>query len=197
MRLRRLQFALYLLLLLLSPLAAVQSALPTREAPEHAVKAAYVLLFTRYVEWPSRAFASETAPLEVLVLGADPFGATLDSTLAGVKSQGRDIVVRRAASLAPGERPHVVFFGEADESLQAQWRTELLGAPALTIAEESSAAHGEPMLTFINEIRRGETRVRFDVNFAAAQRAGLLIRSQMLASARRVVREPTAQDAGQ
>lgn len=193
---RRLSFCSTLAALLcVSAFGSAWAATLVREAPEYTVKAAYILLFTRYVEWPPAAFASLDAPIEILVLGEDPFDAVLDSTVAGMKSGGRPIVTRRAQTLAPGERAHVVYFGPADPSLQQQWLETLQDAPVLTIVNETSAVATDAVLTFVTEMRRGQARVRFDVNLASMRRAGVRINSQMLASARRVVRDQDLQEA--
>ncbi len=56
---------------------------------KYSIKAGYILLFTRYVEWPESAFSTPTAPIVVCVLGSDPFGPVLDETMAGQVSQRR------------------------------------------------------------------------------------------------------------
>lgn len=194
MRFRALQSSLTALLLPFLAIAPSSPAANVREAPEYTVKAAYLLLFTRYVEWPSNAFASPTAPIEILVLGDDPFGEVLDSTLAGMKSNGRPITARRAQTLGPGERAHLAFFGHADADLRKQWLAQLREGPVLTVVNEPDKLRPEAVLTFVTETRRGEGHVRFDVNLIAMRRAGIRIDSRMLAAARRLVREPVAQE---
>src|SRR5688500_18748603 len=90
-------------------LAAVLLAATARAAPEYSIKAGYILLFTRYVEWPASAFATPTAPIVVCVLGADPFGSVLDETLAGQLSHKRPLSVRRVSNADAAEQCHVVF----------------------------------------------------------------------------------------
>jgi hypothetical protein len=53
-------------------------------AIEYKVKAAFILNFARFVEWPENAFATPTSDLVIGVLGRDdPFGVTLDETIRG------------------------------------------------------------------------------------------------------------------
>src|SRR6185295_16921977 len=63
---------------LLGVLAAAGAA-----EPEYAVKAAYLVKFPFFVEWPASAFASPTAPLVLCVIGDDPFGSLLDEAAGG------------------------------------------------------------------------------------------------------------------
>src|SRR5436305_844080 len=48
---------------------------------EYAVKAAFVLNFAKFTEWPATAFSTAQSPMEVCVLGKDPFGKILDDVL--------------------------------------------------------------------------------------------------------------------
>ena len=164
-------------------------AASVRSAPEYSVKAAYLLLFTRYVQWPPAAFESPEAPIEILVLGADPFGAVLEETLAGLKSQDRPLAVRRAQDLDDSARPHVVFFAEAVADRQREWLAATLDRPVLTVAEDMSALEGLTVVTFVTETNQGEAKVRFDVNLQSMREARLRINSQMLTAARKIVRE--------
>jgi hypothetical protein len=84
--------------------AAVLVGLSAQGTPTHAqtpndleyrVKSAYLLNFTRYVEWPASAFAGPDAPLTICVLGRDPFGGVLDETIRNRRTSGRPLQVLR------------------------------------------------------------------------------------------------------
>src|ERR1700704_5980613 len=49
---------------------------------EYQVKAAFLLNFTKFVEWPASAFASADSPIAICVWGDDPFGKILDQIVA-------------------------------------------------------------------------------------------------------------------
>lgn len=76
---------------------------------EYRVKAAYLLNFARYVEWPPAAFASDSDPLTVCVAGNDPFGAVLDHTFEGHLVGGRAVVGRRIAGISSASGCHILF----------------------------------------------------------------------------------------
>src|SRR4029077_20343641 len=57
------------------------------------VKSAYLFSFGRFVQWPARP-GREGADFDICVLGADPFGATLDTTIAGGTIRGRKVSAR-------------------------------------------------------------------------------------------------------
>src|SRR5688500_399137 len=113
-------------------------------APEYSIKAAYLLLFTRYVEWPPNAFAASSAPIVLCILGADPFGQVLDQTITGQQSQKRPLSVRRIGGVEQADGCHLAFIGAHESSNhKRRWIAELASRPVLTVAEHPTAfAHG-------------------------------------------------------
>lgn len=175
-------------------LPALLLAATVRAAPEYNIKAGYILLFTRYVDWPASAFATPTAPIEVCVLGADPFGSVLDETLAGQLSQKRPLSVRRVKDADAAEDCHVVFIGApsdepASTQQMSQWLGSLANHPVLTITETPAALQHGAMLCFVSEVEDGQARIRFEASLPSMHRAGLTASSQMLVAARKVHRE--------
>src|SRR5437016_2410938 len=71
------------------PCAAAKSNL------EYEVKAAFLLNFTKFTEWPPSAFADAQAPLAICLLGNDPFGHGLDDAVQGETVNGRQLAIRR------------------------------------------------------------------------------------------------------
>ena len=69
-----------------------------QSAAEYAVKAAFLYDFTRFVEWPAGAFSSPATPIDVCVVGRNPFDSLLDEAVHGKTVNGRDIRIRRVAS---------------------------------------------------------------------------------------------------
>lgn len=168
-------------------------------APEYSIKAGYILLFTRYVEWPPTAFASPTAPIVICVLGTDPFGTVLDETVAGQQSQQRPLSVRRVSDANDAADCHVVFIGDSGSKSEAsqapageqtgRWLEVLADRPVLTITERLEALEQGAMLSFVSEVEGGQARIRFEASLPPMQRAGLNARSQMLVAARKVHRD--------
>ncbi|MGB7154513.1 MAG: YfiR family protein, partial [Candidatus Acidiferrales bacterium] len=62
---------------------------------EYQVKAAYLFNFGRFVKWPATPTAGKDDSFTVCVLGQDPFGPVLDSTLAGEDLDGKRVATRR------------------------------------------------------------------------------------------------------
>ncbi len=150
---------------------------------EYRVKAAYLLNFARYVEWPPAAFLSDSEPLTVCVAGSDPFGAVLDQTFEGHMVGGRAVVGRRVSGIASATGCHILFI-PGPEALPLE--TAAAGSRSvLTVGESISFLSAGGMVRFLVV----EDSIRFEVNNDAAQRAGLKISSRMLSFAF-AVRDP-------
>ena len=150
---------------------------PGAAAPslELAVKAAYLLKFAPFVEWPPRAVAGPTSPFSICIVGPDPFGAALDQAVAGQKVADHPVVVRRLASLAGASDCHVLYAGRAQERRLSEVLETLHNQPVLTVAEDGQRAPG-CVVRFLLQ----DGRVRFSIDETAAQASGLSISSKLL-----------------
>lgn len=175
---------LWLLTSLVATLAIAASA-----APEYSIKAGYLLLFTRYVEWPTHAFVSPDAPIEICVLGADPFGPVLDKTITSQQSQQRSLTARRIVNTDAAQGCHVLFIGTTSIAQARQWLDELSGRPVLTITDQRELLKHGATLSFVSEIASARARIRFEANLESMQHAGLTASSEMLIAALKVHRD--------
>lgn len=148
---------------------------------EYRVKAAYLLNFTRYVEWPPSVFLEPDAPLNLCVVGRDPFGDVLERTMAGRRAAGRRLRVLRPKRPA-GDACHVAFIGQTTDAVREAWLVALKEAPTLTVGEGAAFAEAGGMIAFVIV---GET-VRFEINVEAVSAGGLRISSRVLTLATRL-----------
>src|SRR5262249_17974257 len=143
-------------------------------------KAGHLLNFTRFVEWPSSAFADADSPLTICVLGEDPFGETLDRVVEGESAGGRKLGVRRIQQPPPSKTCQVLFVGRGEKDV-----SEILsglGPGILTVGEGRGFLHSGGMIGFFVEDRH----VRFDINHRAAVKASLTLSARLLSVARSV-----------
>jgi hypothetical protein len=150
---------------------------------EYQVKAAYLLNFTRYVEWPEQAFTSPTAPIEICVLGADPFEGALEQAVAGRLTRGRPLIVQFKRSASEARYCPVVFVTGSFWRRNRSVLDQLQGHGVLTVGDSREFAEAGGIIGFV--IR--DANVRFVVNLDARDRAGLRISSRMLALADELV----------
>ena len=157
-------------------LAVPAHALPRDGDLEAAVKANYLYKFTPFVTWPPAAFASATSPFNLCVLGADPFGEALDAAVRGQQVAGHPVVVRRFGRPEGLLACHLVYDGAARG--QGDPLQSVAHRPVLTVTEDGPGAPAG-VIRFVPF----QGRVRFAVDAAAAQNAGLTISSKLLALA--------------
>lgn len=150
------------------------------ESLEYPVKSAYLLNFTKFVEWPSSAFEGPDSPIAICILGDDPFGATLDQIVAGEAVNNRKVTVLRIKRAPTPKTCQVLFVGRPEKEVASLISS--LEAGILTVGEGENFLRDGGMIAFVIENRR----VRFSANQAAAESAGLKISARLLTVARSV-----------
>jgi len=146
---------------------------------EYQVKAAYLLNFTKFVEWPPEDFANGDAPISICVLGDAPLTPVLRQMVEGELVGGRKVVLQKAPS-EPAKSCQVLFVSKSDKA-----GTKLageMGRGVLTVGEDDNFLADGGMINFIIEDRR----VRFDINQKAVENSSLKLSSKLLKVARKV-----------
>jgi hypothetical protein len=147
---------------------------------EYQIKAALLIKFGSYVDWPRTAFSAPNSPLNVCVAGEDPFGDILDSTASGQRVDERPVQIRRVKAVARDSGCHILFVA-SDSQRTVQALEGLRGAGMLTVTD-SGTGGGAGIIDFV--VR--DNRVRFDINDDAAAQNGLAISSKLLSLAQNV-----------
>lgn len=162
------------------------AAAPAPPQNETEVKADYLFLFTKYVEWPAAALATPEQPMVIGVIGDEAIGDALVNRVEGRLTQGgRKVTIRRASQPADLVGCHVIFVGQGERGRWHQIAEAVGGQPTLTVCDAESLFAQGLMIRFV--LLKGS--VRFEVKLEPVERAGLGIQSGMLASAARVVRK--------
>jgi hypothetical protein len=183
---RRIAGALLAVLVLVVP-GAAQPGRTSDGASEYDVKAAYLYNFARFVEWPDPApHRPSDGTVDICVLGHDPFGGRLDAMMADAVVRGRKVATRRLASASAAAGCHVLFVGVSDEREVSRVLMSLARADVLTVSDMPEFVRLGGMLQFVVQ----GNRVRFHVNLAACEAAGLRVSSDLLRVASTVRREP-------
>ena len=149
---------------------------------EYKVKAAYLLNFGKFVEWPTNRFPTATSPIKVGVLGKDPFGADLDRIMAGRVIGGRKFEIIRSSEPEASLACHIVFVSSSERRQFSQIIETLHKANVLTVGEHEQFLEQGGIIRFFlhDDPVRSESTVRFEINASAAQTAGLRISSKLL-----------------
>ncbi len=154
---------------------------------DYQVKAAYLYNFGKFIQWPGIAGTDAEKPFDLCVLGQDPFGNTLDSTVSGETINGKNIGVRRISKPEEASSCRIVFISSSEDSRLRIILAALDKTPVLTVSDLPDFSRRGGMIQFLLE----QNKVRFEVNLPAAQRAGLMLSSQLLKVAT-VVRKNSA-----
>jgi len=155
-------------------------AAPTLRADqpsELTVKAAFVVSFMKFVEWPA---ASPGTPLVLVLIGDAPIAAALKDTTVGLQIGGRPVQVRIATDPNELDAAHAVFISaDAQQQLPAILR-QLDRKSVLTIGDTEGFAASGVVLNLVMQ----DNKVRVEANTAAAARAGLRVSAHLLRLAR-------------
>ena len=156
---------------------------------EYEVKAAYLYNFGKFVEWPAKVAAASEF-FSICVLGEDPFGASFDATIASESINGKKVVVKRIAKPQDAVSCRILFISSSEESRLKEILATLDNTSVLTVSDISQFTRRGGMIRFVMEANR----VRFEVNLAIAEHAGLTLSSQLLKVAISVRRSSQAGD---
>jgi hypothetical protein len=170
--------------LVLAVAAVLPPAVAAQRPAEYQVKAAYLYGFGRFVEWPAAAGGATDGAFVLCVLGEDPFGRLLDEAAEGAVLKNQPVSVRRIARVEEGGACDTLFVGASEQPRLPRILSVLDGRPVLTVGDSADFARQGGMIGFSME----GSRVRFTVNLAAAQEAGLMLQSELLRVAAGVLR---------
>lgn len=174
--------------LLLAGLLLPQAARAQTMGSDAWAKARLVITFSRFVQWPARAFAHEDSPLHVCVVQDSPVLAEAFRRQLATPPAGRPLQLvwwpAPGSQAAAGASCHLLYIDDSAPRRLA----ELLpppDAPVLTMAQQDGFASrgGMVELVVVNDA------LRFDVNLSALHRAELGVRAGALKLAREVLRE--------
>ncbi len=147
---------------------------------EYEVKAAFLLNFLQFVEWPAAATTNDGTPLTICVLGDYPFGAALDETIKGETIQGRPLTIRRVHQVAEVKSCALVFICRSEKPRLKDTIQALRGCGALTVSDVDQFCQCGGMIGLVNE----GGRIRFEINQEAADQGNVKISSKLLRLAR-------------
>jgi len=143
---------------------------------EYQVKAAYLYNFGRFVKWPPGLAAGKGDFFPVCVLGRDPFGPSLDSTLAGETLDGKPLAVKRISTARDAGECRILFISSTEENHLKEILVALDESSILTVSDMPAFSRRGGMIQFVLE---GD-KVRFEINLTKAETAKLTMSSELL-----------------
>lgn len=147
---------------------------------EYKVKAALLLNFIKYANFPKSAFLTDESPIEVLVIGKDPFGAILAKTFEKKTLHGRPIMIQRSAKVPKTLDAHLVFAGGLKDKDRAALIKLSKKKPCLLVGDTPGFATAGGFINLY--LQKG--KVKFEVNADRQEDTGIKLKAELLKLAR-------------
>lgn len=146
---------------------------------EYQLKAAFLFNIAKFVEWPADKFHGAKDPIVLCVLGANPFGDTLEQAAHGISIEDRKFVVRSISDQKQTGSCHILFISSSERKRLRAVLAEIASSGILTVGDiEGFAAEGG----VVNLKLEGD-KVRIGINVEAAEHEKIRISSKLLSLA--------------
>jgi hypothetical protein len=156
------------------------TAQPLNAVRASAVKAAFLIKFASFVEWPANTWATPQEPLVIGVVGDDGVYSDLEQLAQGRTVNARPVVALRLRDLPPDAgRVHILFIAAGSEDRVRELVSRAAG-PVLVVTQTDAGLAVGSALNFVLE----GARLRFDASPGNAQARGIRLSSRLLAVAR-------------
>ncbi|MBU0944822.1 MAG: YfiR family protein [Proteobacteria bacterium] len=143
---------------------------------EYRLKAAFIVNFAKFSQWPKEAFASPDDPLSLCVVREKRMRHFFAS-IEGVTIGGRELDVRYMDEKEDVEGCHMLFFSEeVRRSTFTEMFADVKGKAVLTIGETENFASDGGGINFIVE----DKKLRFEINRETAAEQEIKLSSQLL-----------------
>jgi len=144
-------------------------------SPEYLIKAAFLYNFTKFVEWPQEAFKDDLSPINLCILGKDPFGEALNS-IRDKRVRGRRLNIKHMNRIEEISECHILFVSASEKENLKPVLSSLKNSAILTVSEMEMFTQQGGIINFIVV----ENKIHFEINPNVARRCGLKISSQLL-----------------
>ncbi len=141
---------------------------------EYEIKAAFLLNFVRFVDWPADS-QSPGRPVSVCAVGSDSVDDSFKS-IGGRRIRGRSIGYSRIRFADEASACDVLFVADTEKARIQDFLPQVDGSHLLTVGETDRFVDVGGVIGFV--YRKNE--LRFEVNLDAAERAGIGLRSELL-----------------
>lgn len=159
--------------------AAVTAVNETDGKPEYEARATFLILLSKYTQWPEHTFGD--GEFVMGVLGEDPFGSALD-VHEGSFVQGRRLVIKRFRSAAKVGPCQLLYIPASEEWQLNILREKIAAGNVLTVGESRRFTEAGGAICLFTE----SGSLRFEVNLAALEHSHVRVESKVLRLAKQV-----------
>jgi hypothetical protein len=143
---------------------------------EYRVKAAFLMNFAKFVDWPPAAFSDDHAPFVLGIVGDDPSGGAIEA-LNGQVVKNRTIKVQRLSGTDGLQLCHMLYIGPSESAHLREVARAIGTAPVLTVSDGVEQFAQQGMVINFLLI---DNKIRFEINVAIAKKANLSMAAQLL-----------------
>jgi hypothetical protein len=151
-------------------------------ALDYQVKAAFLVNFPKYVDWPSDAFSGTNASITVAVFGDDNVANEFQNMIQrSLIIDGHPVVLKRIkneADITSGGF-QILFIATSERARISVILEKLKGSPVLLVGESDNFLEQGGMINMVPKNRK----IRLQINLGAARQASLKISSRLLVAA--------------
>lgn len=168
---------------LVAAAALIQGAIrvDAQDAPmDYQVKAAFLVNFPKYLDWPTKAFAATNSPITFAVFGDDNVANELQNMISGLVISGHPVVLKRIHGEADLNGDcQILFIAASERSRIPAVLEKLRGSSVLTVGDSDNFLEQGGVINMVPKNRK----IRLQVNLTAAGQAQLKISSRLLVAA--------------
>lgn len=149
---------------------------------EYEIRAAFLMVFAKYTEWPAQRLGPEQ-PVIMGVVGDSPIAPALEKLAGNATVNGHKVMVRHLRTVAEAQGCHLLYFPAAVERQLQEVRGRLAQEGVLTVGETSFFMGFGGGVHLFHE----EGSLQFVVNRAVLDQSRLRVASKALNLAKKVI----------
>ena len=149
---------------------------------EYKIKAAFLLNFAKFINWPNDTFTGDKGFFKICVLGENPFG----SALTAIESRtvgSRKIELNYVDDIEQGGSCHLLFVSASEKNNITSINKSLGNRTILMVSDIDGFASAGGMIEFVTR----DNKLAFKINLSRARKQGLEIHSALLNLATEVI----------
>lgn len=150
-------------------------------ALDYQVKAAFLVNFPKYVDWPSEAFPATNSAITVAVFGDENVANEFQNMIqSGLAIDGHPVVLKRIQNEADlTGKSQILYIANSERARVSAILQKLKGSPVLLVGDSDNFLEQGGMINMVPKNRK----IRLQINLGAARQASLKISSRLLVAA--------------
>lgn len=158
-------------------LALLEPRARAADAPrDKAIRAVLLFHIAQLTEWPKDAFANDTDPFVLGIVGQDPFGEVLSAAVKGETIRGRKIVIEHYDSATAIKKAHLLYISSSESRNLPDILKTVQDSATLTVSDIDRAERRGVMI----HLYWDDGRAKMIINRDAVARKGLVLSPRLL-----------------